>query len=510
MTPDVFGIVGTKQAGVFRVERVVAEGGFAVVYRAIHEGFRSPVALKCLKVPDTTTEAARAAFLEKFREEGELLFRLSALVPAVVRPLHVDVLSLDGGRIVPFLALEWLDGEGLDRIVDRRRAAGQPPLSVQALVELLQPAALALAQAHRLPTPDGPVAVIHRDLKPENLFVLRIQDAFTVKILDFGIARTRSAATLHAGRVTENAALDAFTPGYAAPEQWLPKRYGGVGPWTDVFGLALTMVEAILGRPPIDGDLAAMMGTTTDLVRRPTPRTEGAPVSDAVEAAFARALAVDPRERTQTIDAFWSELEEAVGLPPSIRIAGAPMSSRSLAAAISAPPGAMALAQTQLAPAPRVSPAAMTVQAPDSAPRPQISPSAMTVEVQRNAPPPRAVPPRPPPPAPKPAASAPPPRPAAPQPIAFELAAPVRVREENETLAAPGTEQGRTFAEFRALLRLPAQIVIVALVLSATDWIYMQRVNDTLALGGVRPVWIAGPLALLGVGLACWRIVNAL
>ena len=106
MSADVFGIVGTTQAGMFRVERVVAEGGFAVVYRAYHEGFRAPVALKCLKVPEAMKEEQRKAFLERFREEGELLFRLSALVPAVVRPLHVDVLVLPDRRIVPFLALE--------------------------------------------------------------------------------------------------------------------------------------------------------------------------------------------------------------------------------------------------------------------------------------------------------------------------------------------------------------------------------------------------------------------
>src|SRR5262245_50081506 len=51
MAEDVFGIVGSLQAAVFRVERVVAEGGFGVVYRAHHEGFKAAVALKCLKIP---------------------------------------------------------------------------------------------------------------------------------------------------------------------------------------------------------------------------------------------------------------------------------------------------------------------------------------------------------------------------------------------------------------------------------------------------------------------------
>ena len=89
MADDVFGVEGTTQAEHFHVEKAVAEGGFAVVYRAHHGMFRAPVALKCLKVPATLTADQKKAFLEKFREEAELLFRLSAVIPSVVRPLQV-------------------------------------------------------------------------------------------------------------------------------------------------------------------------------------------------------------------------------------------------------------------------------------------------------------------------------------------------------------------------------------------------------------------------------------
>src|SRR5262249_48093932 len=134
-------------------------------------------------------------------------------------------------------------------------------------------------------------------------------------------------------------AIDAFTPGYAAPEQWQPKSYGQVGPWTDVFSLALTMVEVLAGRSPLEGDsLGAIADQTMDPTRRPTPRTLGAKVSDKVEAAFAHALAVDPRERTQSIQAFWTELETALGLPPSIRLTDARPMARSLTGASEPPP----------------------------------------------------------------------------------------------------------------------------------------------------------------------------
>jgi eukaryotic-like serine/threonine-protein kinase len=473
MASDVFGIVGTTQAGSFRVERVVAEGGFAVVYRAHHEGFRAPIALKCLKVPETMTGEERAGFLDKFREEGALLFRLSAVSPAIVRPLHVDVLELDGGRVVPFLALEWLEGEGFDVILRRRREQGKAPLGVQRLVAFLQPVARALAQAHRLPGPDGPIAVIHRDVKPDHVFLARGDGGEVLKILDFGIARTKSAATLHAGRTTLGAAFEAFTPGYASPEQWQPKRHGQTGPWTDVWGLALTMVEALSGKAPIDGDMAAMMGTALDEVRRPTPRAEGTKVSDEVEAVFARALEVDPRRRTQSIEAFWTELEVALGLAPTLSpVPG----SRSALALASEPPPAM-----------------------PGAPEP-VPPSRGQFE--------RATAPTllaPPPPAPPRAVAAP----RRPEPkLVIELAAPVRRREEMGTLA-PEPRRQRGMIDLRERLRLPGILALLALAVGGADAIYVRMTGEVLVIGAVRPVWIAGPLALMGVALALWRILEA-
>ncbi len=349
MDGDVFGIVGSTQAGFFRIDRVVAEGGFGVVYQAFHTAFRAPVALKCLKVPETMTAEGREHFLERFREEGEMLFRLSSMSPAVVRPLHVDALTLEGGRFVPFLALEWLEGEPLDVIIRRRNKQGKPPLGIRSLVPFLQPIAHALAQAHALTTPDGNVAIIHRDIKPDNIFVVRAHGRESVRILDFGIARAKSAANLHAGQSTVGNAFDAFTPRYAAPEQWLPKRFGQTGPWTDVWGLALTMVEALTGEPPIGGndDVATMMGLALDPSSRPTPRLLGADVPDAAEKAFLLALQVDPRERTQSIETFWTELEAALDMPSSFRATSRQPFVSTIAIAPS--PVSRSLADTQVA-----------------------------------------------------------------------------------------------------------------------------------------------------------------
>ena len=315
MAEDVFGIVGSLQAAVFRVERVVAEGGFGVVYRAHHEGFKAAVALKCLKIPGAFSAEQRRAFLQKFQEEGEVLFRLSALIPSVVRPLHVGTLETSKHPFVPFIALEWLDGESLDAVIERRRAAGKPPLDLGRVVRMMGPVARALECAHKFPAPGGgQLSILHRDLKPENLFLAKVHGQETLKILDFGIGKVRSAATQMVGRVSaEQGGIAAFTPAYGAPEQWLPKRYGQTGPWTDVWGFALCAVEALTNQAPFEGDAPAVMGACINEQERPTPLTFGVEVPDRAEAAFRKALAVDPLNRFQDIGAFWDELEAAAG-----------------------------------------------------------------------------------------------------------------------------------------------------------------------------------------------------
>jgi serine/threonine-protein kinase len=323
---DVFGIVGTTQAGNFKVERAVAEGGFGVVYRAQHGGFRAPVALKCLKVPEGMTQLQRNVFLEKFREEAELLFRLSAAIPEVVRPLHVDVLQQQDGRFVPFLAMEWLEGEALDAMILRRREEGSPPIGLPKLVKMLKPVALALARSHHFQGPRGVESIIHRDLKPENIFIAQIGGVETVKILDFGIAKASRVASHAASRLVESPTSlglgpqedpGAFSPGYGAPEQWAPKRFGEAGPWTDVWGMSLTMVEVLVGGPAIDGDSIGMRKIALDEKRRPTPRSLGTAIPPEVDRVFEKALAVEPQQRFQDLASFWSALETAMGLPLS-------------------------------------------------------------------------------------------------------------------------------------------------------------------------------------------------
>ena len=526
MDGDVFGIVGSTQAGFFRIDRVVAEGGFGVVYQAFHTAFRAPVALKCLKVPETMTAQGRDQFLERFREEGEMLFRLSSSSPAVVRPLHVDAITLEGGRFVPFLALEWLEGEPFDVIIHRRNKQGKAPLGIRALVPFLQPIAHALAQAHSIVTADGKMVIIHRDIKPDNIFVVRAHGRESVRILDFGIARAKSAASLHAGQSTMGTGVDAFTPRYAAPEQWLPKRFGQTGPWTDVWGLALTMVEALTGEPPIGGndDVATMMGIALDPAFRPTPRLLGAEVPDGAEQAFARALAVDPRERTQSIEAFWTELELALELPLSFRAAARPVLTS--AHSIPPPPVSRSLAETQVAAAPgavpidsgllsvdaiRVTPNERLSPLPPArinvTPNDRISPSpqprAQVITNDRHSPSPQ------------------PPKPVNPLLVDVDVGAqtarrsPVPERTQSKPqrpqvapieLPVPESQRPVDWADIWIRLRWPAQIMLLSLCIIVAELYYPSMTTSALQSFGVRPMWAAAAVATVALSWACVRL----
>ncbi len=126
MIEDPFGWVGHTLGEKLKVEAVVAEGGFGVVYRALHLGFSERVALKCLKLPAKLEDAARDEFLAAFTAEGKLLHRLSRSNAGIVQALDVGAATSPNGTWTPYLALEWLEGESLEDDMTRRLREGAP------------------------------------------------------------------------------------------------------------------------------------------------------------------------------------------------------------------------------------------------------------------------------------------------------------------------------------------------------------------------------------------------
>ncbi len=303
---DPFQLCGTTIEGKYLITKVVGDGGFGVVYRAEHQGFHEPVAVKCLKLPGRMSTREREMLLSQLREEGRLLLRLSKASSSIVQALDIGAFTKPDGPWVPYLVLEWLEGETLAHFLKKRAERGEGPMSIADTVKLLDPAALALATAHEQ-------KVAHRDVKPQNLFLAQVGTARTMKVLDFGIAKVlASHPTLTQMMAETNMGPTAFTPRYGAPEQFNKKR-GATGPWTDVFALALIVVELSSGRMALDGDdPTELYISAADPATRPTLRSRGVPTSDGIEQVLEKALNVEPKHRYANLGEFWDALKAAV------------------------------------------------------------------------------------------------------------------------------------------------------------------------------------------------------
>jgi serine/threonine protein kinase len=305
MRPDPFEIVGTMLDGRYRIDEVVGEGGYGVVYRAFHPGFDAAIAIKVLKVPHGLKAEEREELLATFHQEGKLLFGLSKLSASFVQVMEKGVLQRQGMPVAPYLVLEWLDGRTLDAALKERRARGQDRCSLDEVIALLDPVAEALALAHT----DWKVA--HRDVKPENIFLVRGPRGGTItKLLDFGIAKVMTSTGSAALSDPTLRGSGGLTPQYAAPEQW-NRKYGATGPWSDVYALALVCVELLTGKPALEGDeTSQLFGATID-PERPTPGRRGIAVPARAEQVFLTALAVKPDERYRAMRPFWDALKAA-------------------------------------------------------------------------------------------------------------------------------------------------------------------------------------------------------
>ena len=211
---------GDLVADRFELERKAGAGGMGTVYAARDRHTGTRVALKVLHVLD-------ASDLERFAREAELLASLAH--PGIVA--YVAHGHTPAG--VPWLAMEWLEGEDLGA----RLARG--PLGVAEAVACVGGAAEALAAAHRR-------GIVHRDVKASNLFLVD-GDVTNVKVVDFGIARLA-----HGARGPTRTGIVVGTPHSMSPEQARGDR--SVDARTDVWALGCLLFEALAGRPPFDSE----------------------------------------------------------------------------------------------------------------------------------------------------------------------------------------------------------------------------------------------------------------
>jgi hypothetical protein len=245
----------------------LASGGMGMVFQAEHRLMRRPVALKVIH-PHLLN---RPAAVERFHRE----VRAAA---SLAHPNIVTALDAEQAGGVHFLVMEYVEGETLDRIVDRRG-----PLPVGEACAYLRQAALGLQHAHER-------GMVHRDLKPSNLIVT---PAGQVKILDFGLAQLAQEGLAGSGLTPEGAVVG--TPGYLAPEQ--ARDPGAADIRADLYSLGCTLYHLLAGRPPfLGGGPLQQLLAHQDRAPRPLSAFRG-DLPDALVRIVDRLLAKDPADR---------------------------------------------------------------------------------------------------------------------------------------------------------------------------------------------------------------------
>jgi len=304
---DFFGFVGDVIESQYRVDEVIGEGGFSVVYRGHHMGLDEPVAIKCLKMPAGLTPGMVDAVVERFQAESRIMYRLSQGSLNIVRSISSGTAqSKVTGTLVPYMVLEWLQGVSLFQDLKERRARRMIGRTLQETIRLLDPAAMALDYAHAQ-------GVVHRDLKPGNIFLAETRDGIRSKVLDFGLAKVLSDDAIGLGPAQHTMSQGIFCSlSYGAPEQFDPQR-GPVGPWTDVYSFAFVILEVLTDkkvRPAetmVDAARKAL-NANADL----SATAMGCELPPRIEELLVRAVKVDKTERPPDMHALWGQIKRIV------------------------------------------------------------------------------------------------------------------------------------------------------------------------------------------------------
>ena len=258
-------VIGEILEDRYQVEGKIGAGGLGSVYRATHLGLGQGVALKLVTTASDESTA-------RLRREGVSVCRLDH--PNAVEVLDFFVTS----RGMPVLVMELLEGETLDRVIEREGS-----LKLARCREILVPVCSVLSEAHRQ-------GILHRDIKPQNVFLHRGRGEEKVKVLDFGLAKIDDELRRQKTLTLDGCVIG--TPAYMAPE-----RFSDAQPTdaSDVYSVGVSLYEMLAGRRPFVGETLRTL-IRMQLMDDPEP-LDVPGVPRAIERLVFATLAKEPAER---------------------------------------------------------------------------------------------------------------------------------------------------------------------------------------------------------------------
>lgn len=262
--------------GNYKIEEKLGEGGMGAVYKGVDTMLDREVAIKVLR-PELTSQTA---VVERFRSEAVTLAKLN-------HPNIATLFSLFRNGNELFMVLEYVRGETLDNILQRRGA-----LPAEEAIPVFSQVLDGIDHAHDL-------GIVHRDIKPANMM---LTEKGTLKVLDFGIARLLGSARMtRAGNIIG-------TLEYMAPEQVKGQETDGR---SDIYALGMMLYEVLTGKLPFqtENEFELMMLQTEKMPQ--SPREINPAIPEEVEEAIMKAIQKNPDDRFQTAGEFRELLLEA-------------------------------------------------------------------------------------------------------------------------------------------------------------------------------------------------------
>jgi serine/threonine-protein kinase len=268
--------------GQYRIEHACGRGGFAVVYKAVHQKLHRAAAIKVLHA----SLAQRDDLVQRFEQEARAITRIRH--PNIVD--IYDFATLPDGR--PYFVIEWLDGQTVSEVLGREGS-----LPAQGILEVAREIAAGLSAIHG-------AGVVHRDLKSNNIMMVKVGSKQLIKVLDFGIAKLQDQDL---GLSLPGSAIG--TPETMSPEQI---RGGTVGPASDIYSFGILLYELATAQLPFRGKNDHAIYELQINAPRPVPSKHSRAVGRQFDQIVARCMAVDPQARYQRVEDIIADLERAI------------------------------------------------------------------------------------------------------------------------------------------------------------------------------------------------------
>lgn len=283
--------LGTIVHNRYRVDQVLGEGGFGVTYRvtdlkegrtaAMKEYMPTDIAIRKYNgvevIPRQDCQEAYERFRDKFLEEAKIIYRYRG------HPNIICVHHLFYGNNTAYYVMEFIDGMDLGKML----AQNGQRMRWEELRPIMDQVVSALKEVH-----DS--GMIHCDISPDNIYVLK---GGQVKLIDFGAAKSI---------LQGKSSIMMLKRGFAPPEQL--SSSGKLGPWTDVYALAVTIYRSITGIMPQSAEDRLMMDKTLWCSQLGIPCPH-----EGWEPALKKAMSLRIEDRYQSVAEFWTNLN---GAPP--------------------------------------------------------------------------------------------------------------------------------------------------------------------------------------------------